>query len=71
MNGCVFVQCLHTSAAESISSVSSVTDTYIAAIGVLTGSSGGTWISQTLIDIYGYEHRHIQNRNMWNYFGLN
>ena len=54
--------CLHTSAVESISSVSSVTGTYIAAIGILTGSIGGTGISQTLIDIYAYEHRHTKNR---------
>ena len=50
--------CLHTSAVESISSVSSVTGTYITAIGILTGSNGGTGISQTLIDICMHKDTH-------------
>ena len=54
--------CLHTSAVESISSVSSVTGTYIAAIGILTGSNGGTGISQTLIDICMHKDTHKKQR---------
>ena len=50
--------CLHTSAVESISSVSSVTGTYIAAFGILTGSIGGTQINQTLIDICMHKDTH-------------